>query len=82
MQENINGMRNVQIKDREEHLMLCPNQDRTRLRKEQTKSLEEWLHKDDQNRNSQLTYWIPKYIQMRGTTQLLKWGTCQPQCDT
>ena len=45
-----------------EHLMLCPNQDRTRLLKEQTESLEGWLHKDDQNRNSQLTYWIPKVV--------------------
>jgi hypothetical protein len=50
------------------HLMLCPNQDRTRLLKEQTKSLEEWLHKDDKT-EPELAYWIPKYIQMRGTTQ-------------
>jgi hypothetical protein len=35
MQENINQMRNVQIADRE------------RLLKEQTKSLEEWLQKEN-----------------------------------
>ena len=30
-----------------EHLMLCPNQDRTRLLTEQTENLEEWLYKDE-----------------------------------
>jgi hypothetical protein len=44
-----------------EHLMLCPNRDRTRLLKEQTENLEEWLYKDEKT-EPELAYWIPKYI--------------------
>jgi hypothetical protein len=53
--------------------MLCLNQDRTRLLKEQTQSLEEWLHKDDKT-EPELAYWIPKYVQMRSTTQFTEMG--------
>ena len=56
-----------------EHLMLCPNRDRTRLLKEQTKNLEEWLYKDEKT-EPELAYWIPKYIRMRGTTQFAAMG--------
>jgi hypothetical protein len=56
-----------------EHLMLCPNQDRTRLLTEQTENLEEWLHKDEKT-DPELAYWIPKYIRMRGTTQFAAMG--------
>ena len=47
------------------HLMLCPDVDRSRLLKEQTNSLEEWLEKDD-NTDPEIAYWIPKYVLMRG----------------
>ena len=60
-----------------EHLMLCPNQDRTRLLTEQTKILEEWLYKDEKT-EPELAYWIPKYIRMRGTTEFGAMGTCLP----
>ena len=46
-----------------EHLlMLCPDVDRTRLLKEQTKNLQEWLEKDN-NTEQKLAYciWLPKY---------------------
>jgi hypothetical protein len=56
-----------------EHLMLCPHQDRTRLLKEQTENLEEWLYKDDKT-EPELAYWIPKYIRMRGTTKFSDMG--------
>ena len=56
-----------------EHLMLCPNQDRTRLLKEQTESLEEWLLQDNKT-EPELAYWIPKYIRMRGTRQFAEMG--------
>ena len=56
-----------------EHLMLCPNRDRTRLLKEQTENLEEWLYKDEKT-EPELAYWIPKYIRMRGTTQFAAMG--------
>ena len=39
----------------------------------QTKSLEEWLHKDNKT-EPELMYWIPKYIRMRGTTQFAEIG--------
>ena len=63
MEENTNPMRNVQICGQREiadHLMLYPNQDRTRLLKEQTENLEEWLYQDKKT-EPELAYWIPKY---------------------
>jgi hypothetical protein len=58
---------NCGLREIAEHLMLCPNQDRTRLLKEQTISLEEWLRQDDKT-EPELPYWIP-YIRKRGTKQ-------------
>ena len=46
--------------------MLCPDGDRSRLLREQTNNLEEWLEKDD-NTDPEIAYWIPKYILTRGT---------------
>ena len=48
-----------------EHLMQCPDADRTRLLKEQVEKLQEWLLKDN-NTDEELAYWIPKYVLMRG----------------
>jgi mannose-6-phosphate isomerase class I len=73
MQENINQMRIVQIADRERLQSILCYAHRTRLLKEQTKSLEEWLHKDNKT-EPELMYWIPKYIRMRGTTQFAEIG--------
>jgi len=56
-----------------EHLMLCPDDDRTRLLKEQVANLQKWLEKDD-NTEMELAYWIPKYILMRGTKPFAEMG--------
>jgi len=56
-----------------EHLMLCPDADRTRLLKEQVEKLQEWLLKDN-NTDEELAYWIPKYLLMRGTRPWAEMG--------
>jgi len=56
-----------------EHLMLCPDVNRTRLLKEQVTNLQEWMEKDD-NTDPELAYWIPKYLLMRGTKPLAGMG--------
>ena len=53
-------------KEDAEHLMRCPNADRTRLLKEQAENLREWMEKDDRT-DPELGYWIHKYILLRGS---------------
>ena len=53
-------------KETAEHLMICPNADRTRLLKEQTESLREWMENDNRT-DPELAYWIHKYILLRGS---------------
>jgi hypothetical protein len=47
------------------HLMLCPDEDRTRLLIENVDELSKWLDTDSRT-DPELAYWIPKYILMRG----------------
>jgi hypothetical protein len=47
------------------HLMLCPDEDRTRLLIENVDELSKWLDTDSRT-DPVLAYWIPKYILMRG----------------
>jgi len=56
-----------------EHLMLCPDSDRTRLLKEQVGNLHDWLVKDN-NTDEELAYWIPKYLLTRGTKPFAEMG--------
>jgi hypothetical protein len=46
------------------HLMLCPDEDRTRLLIESVNKLTEWMAWDN-NTDPEILYWIPKYILMR-----------------
>jgi hypothetical protein len=55
------------------HLMLCPDDDRTQLLIENVDELSKWLDKDGKT-DPDLTYWIPKYILMRGDKPFLKMG--------
>jgi hypothetical protein len=55
------------------HLMLCPDEDRTRLLIENVEKLSKWLDTDSRT-DPELAYWIPKYILMRGNKPFLTLG--------
>ncbi len=60
------------------HLMLCSNEDRTRLLIESVSKLTEWMARDNKT-DPEILYWIPKYILMRGVKSLLDLGIMSPQ---
>ncbi len=60
------------------HLMLCSDEDRTRLLIESVNELTEWMARDNKP-NPEILYWIPKYILMRGVKSLLDLGIMSPQ---
>ena len=60
------------------HLCLCPSEDRTRVFIESTEELQDWLLQDDKT-GRELTYWLPKYILMRGTKNMVEMGQMSPQ---
>jgi hypothetical protein len=47
------------------NILICPNEDRTRLLADTTDDLSNWLNQDYLT-DLELAYWIPKYILMRG----------------
>ena len=55
------------------HLMICLDTDRTRLLTEQTNELSKWLDQDNKT-ESELAYWLPKYILMRGDKHFSEMG--------
>ena len=61
-----------------EHLMLCPDQDRTRLLQDQVKDLQEWLEKDNRT-EPELAYWVIKYILMRNSKPWAEMGEMSEQ---
>jgi hypothetical protein len=60
------------------HLMLCSDEDCTRLLIESVNELTEWMARDNKT-NPEILYWIPKYILMRGVKSLLDLGIMLPQ---
>jgi hypothetical protein len=60
------------------HLMLCSDEDRTRLLIESVNELTEWMAQDNKT-NPEILYWTPKYIMMRGVKSLLDLGIMPPQ---
>jgi hypothetical protein len=60
------------------HLMLCPDEDRTRLLIESVNKLTEWMARDN-NTDPEILHWIPKYILMRGVKPLSDLGIMLPQ---
>ncbi len=60
------------------HLMLCPDDSRTRLLVENVDELTTWMSRDNQT-DPEILYWIPKYILMRGDKPLLTMGFLSPQ---
>jgi hypothetical protein len=60
------------------HLMLCPDDDHTRLLNDNVNELTAWLARDNKT-DPEILYWIPKYILMRGDKPLSKMGFMSPQ---
>ncbi len=61
-----------------EHILTCPNEDRTRLLVETTEDLSTWLNKEHLT-DLELAYWIPKYIMMRGDKPFASLGAMSPR---
>jgi hypothetical protein len=60
------------------HLMLCPDNNRTRLLIENVDKLSKWLDTGGRT-DPELTYWIPKYILMQGDKLVLTMGCMSPK---
>ena len=60
------------------HLMICPDEGRTKLLSENVADLTAWMSRDDQT-DPEIQYWIPKYILMRGARPLSEMGFMSPQ---
>ena len=55
------------------HLNLCPDDTRTKQFKSDVDVLVEWMGKNG-NTDTELVYWIPKYILLRGTVKFVDMG--------
>ncbi len=60
------------------HLMLCPDDNRTRLLVENVDELTMWMSQDNKT-DPEILYWIPKYILVRGDKPLSMMGFMFPQ---
>jgi hypothetical protein len=58
--------------------MLCPDDSRTRLLVKNVDELMTWMSQDNQ-KDPEILYWIPKYILMRGDKPLSTMGFLSPQ---
>jgi hypothetical protein len=62
--------------ERSDHLCRCPDPDRTRLYTEQIQDLEDWLTKS--YAHPEITFFLPKYLLLRGTREFSSLGTMSP----
>jgi hypothetical protein len=60
------------------YLMLCPDNDCTRLLVENINELTTWMSQDNRT-DPEILYWVPKYILMRGDKPLSTMGFMSPQ---
>ena len=65
-------------KEMAEHILICSNEDRTRLLAETTEDLSTWLNQEHLT-NLELAYWIPKYILMHGHKSFASLGVMSPR---
>jgi hypothetical protein len=56
------------------HLMLCPDDSRTKLLYDTVGDLISWMSRNDQT-DPEILYWIPKYILMRDDKPLSEMGS-------
>jgi hypothetical protein len=61
-----------------EHILTCPNEDRTQLLVETTEDLSTWLNQEHLT-DLKLAYWIPKYIMMGGDKPFASLGAMSPR---
>jgi hypothetical protein len=61
-----------------EHILTCPNKDRTQLLVETTEDLSMWLNQEHLT-DPELAYWIPKYIMMQGNKLFASLGAMSPR---
>lgn len=59
---------NCGAKEKAQHLMQCPDADRTRLLEVMADDFGRWLSTN--HGHPELVYWIPRYIKLRGTRRL------------
>ena len=59
------------------HLNQCPDEGRTQLFNEGAEHHTKWLHQDNRT-DPELTYWIPKYLLLCGTSSFALVGTMLP----
>jgi hypothetical protein len=60
-----------------DHILLCSNEYRTQLLFENTDKLKRWFKRDG-IMDPKLSYWIPKYILMRGDKPFPELGAMSP----
>ena len=65
------------IRETTDHLMRCPGHSRTLLLKEQIDELECWMAKNETD--SDIAFWIPKFILMRNTRSLSSFPNLPPK---
>ena len=64
-------------KERAEHLCKCPSDSRTKLFLDNVAELDSWLLTNN-NTDSELAYWLIKYIQGRGSLKFAELGSLTP----
>jgi len=64
---------NCGMVEKASHLNMCPSDGRTQLLTEGVEQLEQWMRQDGRT-DSELAYYIPKYILLRGTRPLSSLG--------
>ena len=72
------GCPNCGCTERSTHLCVCMSDGRSRLFKEMCESLEVWLHQGGKT-EPELAYWIPKYVEGRGSLRFQDLGTMSPE---
>ena len=66
-----------QYRETSHHLNRCPDSDRTLLFNESVESLDQWMAADNRT-DSEVAYWIIKYLQFRGERTMSSLGPMSP----
>ena len=60
-----------------DHILQCPDRERTKLLNEQAEELRDWM--DSHNTHPEIQYWIPRYVQLRGSRRLSSFDQLSPE---
>ncbi len=69
---------NCGCRDTAMHLMICPDEDHTKLLTETVDKLTKWMAQDNRT-DPEILYWIPKFILMRGDKPFSEMGAMSHQ---